>query len=137
MNNRNETLLTLLLARISKLLELLLARIASRSRPHRVASARLGRKPTLSLSRNMVKGSIGLGLTVKAGKDNASKNVTSDAYITVENLGDEADGAAQTCDIIVSVMEHSAADITKYLLAKEKGLDGIEALSSRYDEGRG
>ena len=44
--NRSETLLTLLLARISKLLEFFVARIASRSRPHRVAAARLGRKPT-------------------------------------------------------------------------------------------
>ena len=69
----------LLLARISKLLELLLARIASRSRPHRVAAARLGRKPTQTLSRNMVKGSIGLGLTVKAGKENVSKDVTFDS----------------------------------------------------------
>ena len=37
----------------------------------------------------MVKGSIGAGLTVKAGKENASKDVTSDAYITVENPSDE------------------------------------------------
>ena len=68
--------------------------------------------------------------------DNASKNVTSDAYITVENLGDEADGAAQTCDIIVSAMEQSAADITKYLLAKAKGLDGIESLTLKYEEAK-
>lgn len=84
----------------------------------------------------MVKGSIGLGLTVKAGKDNTSKNVTSDAYITVENPGDETMGAAQTCDIIVSSTETSATDIKNYLIAKGRGLDGIEALSVKYDEAK-
>ena len=84
----------------------------------------------------MVKGSIGLGLTVKAGKENNSKDVTFDSYITVENPGDESLGAAQTCDIIVSVMESSATDITKYLLAKKKGLDGIEGLEERYEQAK-
>ena len=74
----------------------------------------------------MVKGSIGLGLTVKAGKENVSKDVTFDSYITVENPGDESLGAAQSCDM--SVMESSAADITKYLLAKAKALDGVNIL---------
>ena len=84
----------------------------------------------------MVKGSIGLGLTVKAGKENVSKDVTFDSYITVENLGDESLGAAQTCDIIVSVMESSAADITKYMLAKSKALDGIDDLEERYRQAK-
>ena len=40
-------------------------------------------------------------------------------------------GAAQTCDIIVSTIETCATDITKYLVAKAKGLDGIEELERR------
>ena len=63
----------------------------------------------------MVKGSIGQGLTVKAGKENSTKGVTADSYVTVENPGDETMGAAQTCDIIVSTTQTSAAAIMKYL----------------------
>ena len=62
--------------------------------------------------------------------------MTVDSFITVENPGDETMGAAQTCDIIVSTMETSAADIMKYLTAKAKGLDGIEELERRYEEAK-
>ena len=33
-------------------------------------------------------------------------------------------------------MESSAADIVKYLLAKKKGLDGIEGLEERYEQAK-
>ena len=53
-----------------------MARNASRSRLTEPQQQAVGRKPTLSLYRNMVKGAIGLGLTVKAGKENSTKDVT-------------------------------------------------------------